>query len=368
MVYNPIDCHALASRMCSWLAEPGPDSDVVISCRVRLARNLEGYPFAPRLSPERAEELCHCLRGHLVDAHLDGETWWVAMADASPVLRRLLRERNLISRDLAPEGEGHNMAGRAVAFGETETTSVMVNEEDHLRIQALAPGFDLGLAWKRAQVLDRYLEGKVSLATSETLGYLTSCPTNVGTGLRASVMLHLPALSMSRTELAKVFTAAQRTRLAVRGMQGEGSDPAGHAYQISNQVTLGRTQQQLIDDLQALVPVIIDFERKMRQSLLENMEGPLKDRISRSMTALRTSRHLSTQRALNHLSLVRLGLHLGLVSGTRLDTLAQLGLHVQKGHVVALNQSEGLGETPDPSQRDRLRASLLRRRLGQETS
>ncbi len=366
MVYNPIDCHALASRTGSWLAEPGPESDVVVSCRVRLARNIEGYPFGPRLGPERAQELCQALRGHLVDAHLDGETWWVAMGEATPVLRGLLRERNLISRDLAPDDEGAAVPGRAVAFGETETTSVMVNEEDHLRIQALSPGFDLSLAWQRAQTIDRYLEDKVELATSPALGYLTSCPTNVGTGLRASVMLHLPALSMSRGELAKVFTAAQRTRLAVRGMQGEGSDPAGHAYQISNQVTLGRTQQQLIDDLEALVPVIIDFERKMRAALLENMEAPLSDRVARSLAALRTSRHISARRALNHLSLVRLGLHLGLVSGPRLELLSQLGLQVQRGHIVALTQAEGLGQHPDPSERDRLRAAYLRRALGQD--
>ncbi|MDP6955966.1 MAG: hypothetical protein QF599_08310, partial [Planctomycetota bacterium] len=119
MVYNPIDCHALASRTASWLADNGPDSDVVVSCRVRLARNLEGYPFAPRLGPERAQELCSSLRGHLVDAHLDGETWWVAMGEATPVLRGLLRERNLISRDLAPEDEAAVAPGRAVAFGAT---------------------------------------------------------------------------------------------------------------------------------------------------------------------------------------------------------------------------------------------------------
>lgn len=328
---------------------------------MRLARNLAGQPFLARLQPERAQEVCDELRLVLLDARLDGETWWVSMSEADAVLRQLLLERNLITRDLSPE-QAAQPPGRAVAFGETETVSVMVNEEDHLRLQAMAAGFDLDLAWQRAQILDRYLEDRLSYAHSERLGYLTGCPTNVGTGLRASVMLHLPALGLVRKELEKVFNAAQRTGLAVRGMHGEGSRAAGDLYQISNQVTLGRSESQLIDDLKALVPEIVAFERQVRQLLLEEQGTPLADRVHRSLGVLRSARAMPTEGALAHLSNLRLGVHLGLIDSPDPQTLSELGLQVQKGHVHALCAAPG-GSLGDVSERDKLRAGMLRSRL-----
>lgn len=360
----PIDAHRLAQHVGSWLSQPGPDSDVVLSCRVRLARNLVDRPFVPRLDAAGAEEVAARLRVHLVEAAIDGETLWVPMSQATPVLRLMLRERHLISRDLAPSEEGRSAPpGRAVAFGTSETVSVMVNEEDHLRLQALAAGFHLDLACERAQAIDRFLEARVPLAFSTEIGYLTACPTNVGTGLRASVMLHLPALGLVRSELEKVFTAAQRTGLAVRGMYGEGSRAAGDYYQISNQITLGRSEGQLVDDLRALVPRIIDFERRLRGALLKEQKAALKDRISRSIGLLRTARAMPTEGALAHLSNLRLGVHLGIASEASVDVLNELGVQVQKGHVQALQQQGGEGELIDASERDRLRATLLRKRL-----
>lgn len=335
----------------------------MISCRVRLARNVEGVPFMTRIEADRAEQLSHDLRLALLDARIDGETRWVPMTDASPVLRLLLLERNLISRDLLPRDAQSTAPGRAVAFGETETVSVMVNEEDHVRLQALAAGFDLDLAWQRAEILDRYLEDRVTFATSSRLGYLTGCPTNVGTGLRASVMLHLPALGMVRSELEKVFSAAQRTGLAVRGMHGEGSRAAGDLYQISNQVTLGRCERDLIDDLRALVPEIVRFERRMRATLVDEMSSALHDRITQSFGTLRTSRAIPTDAALAHLSYVRLGLHTGLFEGTRIEVLNELGLQVQRGHIQVLQAPGEEDDLLDASERDKLRASYLRKRL-----
>ena len=360
----PIDAHRLAQHVGSWLSQPGPESDVVLSCRVRLARNLVDSPFVPRLDAAGAEEAAARLRVHLVEAAIDGETLWVPMSQATPVLRLMLRERHLISRDLAPSEEGRSAPpGRAVAFGASETVSVMVNEEDHLRLQALASGFQLDLAWERAQAIDRHLETRLPLAFSTEIGYLTACPTNVGTGLRASVMMHLPALGLVRTELEKVFTAAQRTGLAVRGMYGEGSRAAGDYYQISNQITLGRSEGQLVDDLRALVPRIIDFERRLRGALLKEQKAALKDRVSRSIGLLRTARAMPTEGALAHLSNLRLGFHLGIASEATVDVLNELGVQVQKGHVQALAQQGSESELIDASERDRLRASLLRKRL-----
>jgi protein arginine kinase len=364
MAANPIDVHRFASRVGSWLAPGGPESDVVVSCRVRLARNVADHPFVTRLEPARASELAERLREHLVDLRIDGETTWVPMEEAMPVLRLMLRERHLISRDLAPGEEGQvNAPGRAVAFGASESLAVMVNEEDHLRLQSLAPGFQLDAAWKSALELDRALEARLPMSHSRELGYLTACPTNVGTGLRASVMMHLPGLSIVRPELEKVFAAAQRTGLAVRGLHGEGSRAVGDFYQISNQVTLGRSEGQLVEDLKALVPRIIDFERKVRTVLFKEQKASLKDRVSRSIGLLRTARAMPTESALAHLSNLRLGVHLGLLEDAPIEVLNQLGVQVQPGHIQALNQKAPQRELLEASERDRLRAGLLRKRL-----
>ncbi len=363
MVHPLIDPNRFASRVGHWLRSEGPDSDVVVSCRTRLARNVEGFPFMPRLEDEAAGELCERLAPLLADARIDGETIWVQMAHIEPIVRLLLLERHLISRDLAPSDSLQARPGRAVAFGAMETASVMVNEEDHLRLQGMSAGFALREAWLRVRELDRFLEQQVGFAHSRRLGYMTGCPTNVGTGLRASVMLHLPALGMVRSELEKVFTAAQRTGLAVRGMYGEGSRAAGDYYQISNQVTLGRSEEQLVSDLEALVPSIVKFERQVRGVLLDEQSSAVEDRVRRSYGMLRTARSMPTEVALMHLSNVRLGASLDLVERVRVEDLNQIAIQIQKGHVQALTGDAV--ELAEPTQRDRLRASFLRKRFAQ---
>ena len=364
MAFEPIVPQRFADHVGSWLVNSGPDSDVVVSCRVRLARNVDGYPFVLRLEPDRAEELCERLQSVLLDRELDGETIWIGMDGASPILRLLLRERHLVSRDLAPSDPRLvQRPGRAVAFGSNEGVSVMVNEEDHLRLQGMAAGLSLHEAWQRVRDLDLSLEPAVSFAHSERLGYLTGCPTNVGTGLRASVMLHLPGLGLVRSELDKVFAAAQRTGLAVRGMYGEGSKAAGDFYQISNQVTLGRSEEQLIGDLENLVPSIVAFERRVRRVLEEEQANALQDRVTRSHGMLRTARALPTEVALMHLSNVRLGACLGMLTGVSPSDVNALAIQIQKGHVYALSNGDPAGDLPDPTERDRMRAALLRRRL-----
>ena len=357
---QPIDLHRFADRVGSWILEEGPDSDVVVSCRVRLARNLAGYPFMSRLQPDDARELSVRLQGALTAVALDGDTTWIDVAESDPVLRLLLRERHLASRDLAPsDGKRPVLPGRAVAFGETETASAMVNEEDHLRIQGLAAGFDLERALDRARGLDCALEAHVEYAFDSRLGYLTGCPTNVGTGMRASIMLHLPALGLVRPELEKVFTAAQRTGLAVRGMYGEGSRAAGDLYQLSNQVTLGRTEEELVSDLRELVPCVASFERRVREVLLQDQRTAVQDKVSRAWGMLRTARAVPTDVALSQLSLVRLGEKLELLPKGAARDFKRVAIQIQKGHLQALNQEPG--KLLEVSERDRLRASYLRR-------
>lgn len=360
----PIDCPRFADRLGTWLQAEGPDGDVAVSCRIRLARNVDEYPFVPRLDDQRAGELAQRVRTVLDASRIDGETWWVEMGEASPMLRLLLRERYLVSRDLAAgEPRQSPQPGRAVAFGATETLAVMVNEEDHIRLQGLAPGNDLGTAWARAEALDRIIERELPLSHNDQLGYLTSCPTNVGTGMRASVMLHLPGLSLVRPELEKVFAAAQRTGLAVRGMYGEGSRAAGDLYQISNQVTLGRSEQQLLADLGALVPAIVEFERKVRAMLVAQQRASLLDRVTRAWGLLRTARSIQSETALAHLSMVRLGGCLGLLEGLSLPELNRITVQIQKGHLQALAREGSEEELIETTERDRLRASYLRRRF-----
>jgi protein arginine kinase len=351
-----------AERLASWLVPRGADSDVVVSSRVRLARNVEEFPFVPKLSPERARELCERLRPQLESFAVGGRMHWVGISESDDVLRLFLRERYLVSRDLAPSSEEHAaQPGRAVAFSDDEHLSVMVNEEDHLRLQSMESGLELERAWQRAVALDRELEGRVRYASSRQYGYLTACPTNVGTGLRASVMLHLPALALVPSEIEKVFTAATRTGLAVRGLYGEGSRAVGDFYQISNQITLGRSEEALVAELGDLVPAVIRFERTVRDELNRERKSELVDRVQRSLGLLRTSRAMTTDAALSHLSSLRLGCVLGLDRSVDLPTLSRLRVQIQKAHLQVLSERKVSAKLVDPTERDRLRAELLRR-------
>ena len=362
MAHAPIDLLRLASRTGEWMNPSGDAADVALSCRVRLARNIQGAPFVHKLPPQQALEICAHMRELLVARRFEGETQWAEMSAVSPLLRLVLRERHLVSRDLAPGEEGETaLPGRAVAFAPSETISVMVNEEDHVRLQAMGRGMALGDCLRRAQELDRSLEADVAFAATRELGYLTGCPTNTGTGMRASVMLHLPALALCKSELEKVFTAAARTGLAVRGLHGEGSRAVGDFFQISNQTTLGSSEEQLIEELRSIVVAIVDFERQVRRTLLREQRTALLDRVSRAMGLLRTARALQTEVALAHMSTLRLGVACGLVDQPGVDLLNELGLQVHKGHLQVLVQGEGT--LLDPSERDRARAQYLRRRL-----
>ena len=365
---QPLDPQRFAQRVGNWLGGTGPESDVVVSCRMRLARNVEGYAFVLRLEDAKAKELADRVHAVLDAQRIDGETIWVGMDEAPTLLKLLLRERYLVSRDLAPtDPRVPAKPGRGVAFGEQESLAVMVNEEDHLRLQSLCSGYDLRSAHEKIRALDQALERELPFAFHAEFGYLTGCPTNVGTGLRASVMMHLPALGLVRSELEKVIHAAQRTGLAVRGMYGEGSRAAGDFYQVSNQITLGRSEEELIAELEELVPCILAFERRVREELYTTQKAALEDRVQRSYGMLRTARSLATDVALMHLSNVRLGVLLGILAGISLADLQHVAVQIQKGHVhVLVGGSDG--KIAETTERDRQRASFLRRRFAEFSS
>lgn len=342
----------LARQCGEWLRGTGPESDIVVSSRIRLARNLADFPFIRRCSDQDRRTIERTVRERVQDVEEWSEALYLDVFGLSPLDRQLLVERQLISRELS-DGTGP----RAVLVEPRETFSVMVNEEDHLRIQVMHSGFDLEPAWQQINRVDDLLEERLPYAYHERLGYLTACPTNVGTGMRVSVMFHLPGLVLSR-EIDKVFRGLQKMNLAVRGLYGEGSHALGDFYQISNQFTLGKTEAQLIERVSEIVPVLLEYERKARQSLLEHGRKELHDRVSRALGILRNAQTISSEETLLLLSSVRLGINLGLITDIEIATVNKLFVHTQPAHLQKLR-----GRELDTAERNEERASYLQKHL-----
>jgi len=336
-----------------WLRGGGANSEIVISSRIRLARNLAGYPFLLRTPDDQKREIVERVRAPLEALKLQSNHYYVDMDDADEMLGSFLVERHLISRELQ-RGRGP----RGVAFGSDEIVSVMVNEEDHLRIQAIGSSLSLEETYEVALNVDLQLEQQLEFAASTKYGYLTACPTNVGTGLRGSVMLHLPAMVQMK-QIEKLFHAANRTGLTVRGFYGEGTMASGDLYQISNQVTLGCTEQESLEELQKLLPTILDYERTCREELAsERRLVSLRDSCHRSLATLQSARLLSTEEAMQSLSTVRLGIVTGILSGVDLTRVNELLVLTQPAHIQRMK-----GEAMESPERNEVRASFVRATL-----
>ena len=355
MADTPLDIEELARSSGEWLRGSGPDSDVVMSSRIRLARNLASYPFISKASAADRAEIERRLREAILSADIPASLVYVDVNKLGGLDRQFLVERQLISREHA-EADG----ARGVVIDQREQVSLMINEEDHLRIQVMQSGLDLGRAWETMDKIDDLLQRKISFAFSERLGFLTACPTNVGTGMRVSVMLHLPALVLTR-QIEKVFRSLQKISLAVRGLYGEGSQAMGDFYQISNQITLGRKEIDLVKQVGDIVPVIIDYERKARQFLIQESRDDLHDRVSRAYGTLRNAQKISSEETMHLLSSVRMGVNLGLIKGLEIPTLNELFIHTQPAHLQKLRGGE-----LDSTDRNIERARYLRRQLNQD--
>src|SRR3989440_3727625 len=280
----------LTNRAGEWLRGSGPMSEIVISSRIRLARNVAGLPFLSRCSRTQRTNLERKLRDVILESNIAPQTLYVDLEQAPQMDRDLLVERHLISKPHAA-AEG----ARGVAIGENETISIMVNEEDHLRIQVLRSGLQLEEAWEQINQLDDRIESKLDYSFHPRFGYLTACPTNVGTGIRVSVMLHLPALKLTG-EIEKVFRAAKDMRLAVRGLYGEGTEATGDFYQISNQTTLGKSEEEFISDFKhQVIPKIIDYEHQARRLLAKDRAVALDDKVYRALGVLRFARLITSE-------------------------------------------------------------------------
>lgn len=335
-----------------WLRGSGPEADIVISSRIRLARNLAGYPFTNRANDQEQAEIERSLRDRIKQINADGELLYVDVNTLPDLDRQFLVERQLISREHA-EGEG----SRGVAIGKRENVSLMVNEEDHLRIQVMCSGFDLESAWDEINRVDDLLEQHVTYAFHEKWGYLTACPTNVGTGIRVSVMLHLPALVITK-QIERVFRALQKISLAVRGLYGEGSQAMGDFYQISNQTTLGKSEEEIIKNVTAVIPNIISYERQAREALVTENRQSLHDRVSRAYGILKTAQTISSEETMHLLSSVRMGVNLGLIDDLAIPTVNELFIQTQPAHLQKLR-----GSSLESGERNVARASYLRSRL-----
>ncbi|WP_216831111.1 protein arginine kinase [Alkalihalobacterium elongatum] len=344
----------ISEAISPWMKKDGPDSDIVLSSRIRLARNLKDFTFPILATMEEAKLIVNHISTNLLESPYNsvGPLELLHMDDLKANVKKVLVEKHLISPHLSEESK-HG----AVLLSEDESVSIMINEEDHLRIQCLFSGFQLSEGLVLASGLDDWIEEKLTYAFDEKRGYLTSCPTNVGTGLRASVMMHLPALVMTQ-KLTKILPAINQLGLVVRGIYGEGSEALGNLFQISNQMTLGKSEQDIVEDLRGVVMQLIQQERSAREMLLQSSKVQLEDRVYRSFGVLSNSRIMESKEAAQRLSEVRLGIDMGLIQGISGNILNELMILTQPGFL-----QQFAGEALSPNQRDERRAALIRERL-----
>jgi protein arginine kinase len=346
----------LTERIGEWLRGSGPESDIVMSSRIRLARNVADFPFIRRCSDIDRANLESTIRENMKRNPRLAELDFVNVALLEQIDRQFLVERQLISRELS-DAEG----ARSVAIEKEERLSVMINEEDHLRIQVMHSGFDLQNAWERINELDDMIESQIRYAYHQQYGYLTACPTNVGTGMRVSVLVHLPALVITQ-QIDKVFRSLQRINLVVRGLYGEGSQAMGDFYQVSNQITLGKTEEDLVRRVSEVVPVLIKYERKAREYLINENQHDLFDQVSRAYGTLQNAQQISSEETMHLLSRVRMGVNLGLIGNVEIPTINKLFVHTQPAHLQKLTRA-----ILSNSQRNIERANYLQSHLRPRT-
>ena len=347
-------------RGTSWLHATGTDHEIVLSTRVRLARNLQGYTFSPLAGPEDRRSVLDRVRDALnaIDRLSDGVLW--EMTDLERVERRILHERHVVSRELIGPDDGPAPVGTALALTSVGPCGVMVNEEDHLRLQSLCNGMELETAWRQVSELEEALGGQLPYAFHHEFGFLTCCPTNVGTGLRASVLVHLPGLVLTK-EINRVLQGISQVGLTYRGLYGEGSEIVGNFFQVSNQTTLGKSETDLVDHLREIVGQVVEYEKRARAVLLREAPYVLEDKVWRAYGILRHARSLSFDEMMNLLSGVRLGLTLKLLRTPRVRTLNEIMIFAQSAHL-----ERRAGRTLDEGDADVYRASFVRERLSAE--
>jgi len=338
-----------------WLSGAGPHDQIVVSSRVRLARNLKGKPFPGWAKKAERVAVLEEIRSAVEQLPEMEESFSEKLDDLSSLEKQVLVERHLISREHAAKG-----AGSAVVMNTSQTPSFMINEEDHLRMQAIRAGLQLDQVFAMINQTDSELEDTLDFAFHNDLGYLTACPTNVGTGMRASAMMHLPGLVMSE-QVNKIINSVNKIGLAVRGLHGEGTEAMGNLFQVSNQTTLGETEEEIIGRLNKVIFQILEHEQNARQILLQQRAETLLDQIGRAYGILCHAHSITSKEALNLLSFIKMGVDLGLFPSNNRLHVDELFIETQPAHLQKGLQVTKLGA----EERDSLRAALIRAKLKQ---
>jgi protein arginine kinase len=369
----------ISNNINEWFSGKGPMADIVISSRIRLARNLAGYKFLSRCTEREKSEILEKLKDIIMSLELGDEVFYISVDQAAELDRNFLVERHLISKSHAL-GKGP----RGAVIARKESFTAMINEEDHLRIQVIKGGLQLRVCYEQINKIDNLIEKQIEYAFSPRFGYLTACPTNIGTGIRVSVMLHLPALKMTG-QIQKFLNATRDMNLAVRGLFGEGSEASGDFYQLSNQLSLGVSEEKIVEEFEnTIIPEIIDYETAARNHLLKENIDVLDDKISRATALLKSAKLISSQEALLLLSHIRLGINMHQIMGVSTPAIEQLcglkdaGGEENKGARISIATINRLfmltlpahlqvnyGKPLDATHRDVLRAQIFRTSLGQ---
>lgn len=335
-----------------WLLGEGPHAEMVLSTRIRLARNLREVPFTHRAREEQLQGVLASVASAAQQSASLRDGLLLRMSECTPIERQVLVERHLVSHEL-----GDGARPRGILIAPDPRLSLMINEEDHLRLQALTPGFQLAEAWALADRADDELDPSLEFAFSEEIGYLTSCPTNAGTGLRASVLIHLPALVLLE-EIQQVLKSVMQVGLNVRGLYGEHSEVMGNLFQISNQTTLGRSERDSIESLERVTRQIIETEERARERMVRDARVQIEDKVWRAYGTLRYCRSIHAREVINLCSAVRLGVALNLPGLCALRTLNELLVLSQPAHLQRAH-----GGDLSPADRNIVRARLVRERL-----
>jgi len=342
----------LLKHPADWMTGHDAETSVVLTSRVRLARNLAQSPFPGWARKKERQAVRESLQSKVESLPGMKDGFSHELSELEPLQKQVLVERHLISREQAARNEG---SGSVV--NRKQTLSLMINEEDHLRIQAIRPSLQLKEAYKLAHAIDQRLEGIVDFAVDAKLGYLTACPTNLGTGMRASSMLHLPGLVLS-DQIGPVLKGISKLGLAVRGLYGEGTESLGNLYQISNQSTLGETEEEILDRLTKVIGDVARYETQARAKLLADDPVMVRDRIGRAAGNLTYAHIITSKEALNHLSMLRLGAFLGLMPSSIVEICDRLFMETQPAHL-----QWRAGKKLQPEARDIIRAQMIREHL-----
>lgn len=342
----------LIKHPADWMTGEGADNAIVLTSRIRLARNLAKIPFPGWAKKPQRSEALEMLRPAVEALPCMKNAFSHELNALSAVQKQVMVERHLISREHAARGEGS-----AAVIDRRQSIAIMLNEEDHLRMQAIRPGLELAKAYKALVAVDDQLADQVDYAFDYELGYLTTCPTNLGTGMRGSAMLHLPGLVLS-DQIGQVLQAVNKIGLAVRGIFGEGTESLGNLFQISNQSTLGESEEKILQRLDQVIAQVEQHERNARDKLLEDDPDMMCDKVGRAYGVLRHAWLIDSKEALNHLSLLRLGGDIGFFPPETVRKCDELLMDIQPAHLQLHS-----GGKLSPEERDAIRAEIVRSRL-----